>query len=520
MTRFICTREGVIVPAGSLDAASFTRLKKQLTVSSRGFKDRIMTMQAMHTNTKKRYVAVARMRGGEILRKMGHEVVCTIPEGDELSADITGASLVLKDYQEPIYRFLSETVYGDDSYRSGATSCILDLQPGKGKTFIAMAIMQYIHKKTLFIVPGRDLLNQTTQTLRNMFPMITVGEYHADIQTDGDVVVMTIDSAAAGEEYCYRTASGERVRLTAQAYFDRFGLTVFDEIHKYCTRQRSSVFTRCQSLFTLGISGTCFHRPDKMDPIAHYHIGVPVSGADLMKPVLEAHPAGVVTPWKFRAVVLKYNGPARYTESITSAAGTVSHPLMVNQFSADPYRSQLLINTVRGLVSDGDRVFIMLDRTELVRLVYDYLRTVLRDDVLREAGMVTGKVKDAERTAARDSRVVIGTYSCIGTGISWDEFNSVVFWHPRRSNFEQFVNRIFREDGDRSVERRAYYLQDNATSIKTQVSGFRSVCIAQRGVSPEPLLWDWQDIEPTPEVLEISRKFEEWLQRKKDEKAA
>jgi hypothetical protein len=252
-----------------------------------------------------------------------------------------------------------------------------------------------------------------------------------------------------------------------------------------------------------------------MDPIAHYHVGQPISGAKLMAPIVNSQPiTEAPIPWKFQAVILKYNGPGEYTKSLTSKAGTVSHPLMVNQFSSDPYRSQLLVNTVRNLVNSGDRVFIMLDRTELVKLIHDYLCTVLNRDEMPNASMVTGKVRDEDRVAARAARVVVGTYACIGTGISWDEFNSVVFWHPRRSKFEQFVARIFRENGDRTIERKAYFLQDNATSIKTQVSGFRTVCREHRGITPEVQVWDYEDIEPTREVLHIASRFKKWLEQK------
>lgn len=512
---FNLTREGIAVLPGSLTAVEMTRMKRRLMVTSKGFKDRIMTMQAFHTDRTTKITYFARMKGIVELGKLGHSVVNVIPEGDELSTDISGAALILQDFQEPIYKYISELAYGDAAFRLAMTSCLLDLQPGKGKTFIAMALLQYISKKTLFVVPGKDLLKQTVDTLTKVFPMLRIGQYSSTTRTDGDVVVMTVDSASSGDSYTFKTVGGKKISMTATKYFERFGYSVFDEIHMYCTKERQSVFTRCTSLFTLGISGTVNHRPDKMDPISHFNIGDPVSGSLLMKSVMDAKPLADQKPWKFKAVCLKYNGPAKFTESIMSAAGTISHPLMISQFSKDPFRSQLLVNTIRALVDAGDQTFVMLDRTELVRLAWDYLRTALQDsDIwapeLQKAAMVTGKVKDADRGVARKSRVVVGTYSCIGTGLSWDEFNAVVFFHPRRNKFEQFNNRIFRENGDRNKERKAYFLQDNATSLKSQYYGFRKVCIDERQTTPEVETHQWDEIEVSPELQKIAQEFALW----------
>ena len=104
----------------------------------------------------------------------------------------------------------------------------------------------------------------------------------------------------------------------------------------------------------------------------------------------------------------------------------------------------------------------------------------------------------------------MGTYQCIGTGLSFDEFSAVVFWHPRKNKFRQFLNRIFRENGDRDRARVAYYLQDNSTSIKSQYYGFRKVSMAERDVNPTIVARAWNDIAITPEIKKISDDFIKW----------
>jgi superfamily II DNA or RNA helicase len=520
---FDLTQRGIAIPAGKLTAQEFTRLKGRLTVKHMGFGDRLQTMQCFTIDRKSRVMYVARMRGIMELAKMGHEIAPKFPVGDPLSADVSGVKLTLKDYQVPILKYLTEKAYSDAAVALGVASCYLDLQPGKGKTYIIMKLIQHFGCKTLFVVPGKELVVQTLATLREMFPMLTIGEYWSKSKTDGDIVVMTTRSAASMDEYTFKGVDGKKQTLTAQAYFARFGFSAFDEVHTYCTKEYQEIFMRAACRYTFGCSGTSAEREDKMDEVSYMHIGTPVAGAKLMAPVIarqlaDAAAAGVAPPVEFKleAYCLKYNGPVEFTESLTSKAGTVSCAKMVSQFSKDPWRSQWLVEVIRKCVADGHQVFVLLDRTELCKLAWDYLSTAFTVAELamtpgvRAAGIITGKTKDKERSVARKSRVIIGTYQCIGTGLSYDEFSAIVFWHPRKNKFRQFLNRIFRENGDRGRSRVAYYLQDNATSLKSQYAGYRKTCQAERNVTPTIITRDWTDIIVTAEVKKISDDFIKW----------
>lgn len=473
---FKLTRHGVECPLEQLNSKEIKYLRSKLTVSTKGFNNQIKTMKGYHLKGKIMYLA--RMKGIELLDKLGHSVENCLPMGDELSADPAYAGVTLKDFQQSIYDFISEKVYSETAEKLGLTSCILDLQPGKGKSFIAMALIQYICKKTAYVVPGIDLQTQTVTLLTKAFPMLKIATYNGKIQQDGDIVVITIDS--------FLKHNGE------------FGFTIFDEIHEYCTAKNQLAFYAI-SRFVLGMSGTCFHRLDGMDPIAHYAVGTPILAKKLIQ--IDENPK----EWKFHPLCLRYNGPSEYTNQILSSAGTISVPLMLNQFSCDPYRSQLLIDKIRSYLPN--KIFVMVDRTILINLVQEYLQTLGIT-----ISKVTGSTNIDERTNARKSQIVIGTYACIGTGISWDEYNVVVFWHPRRNKFEQFLNRIFRENGDVNVERYAVFLQDNATSLKTQFAGFKKICVDERGVQPEIEIIDFEDIKPTDEVKKIAKNFEKTLQ--------
>jgi hypothetical protein len=428
-----------------------------------------------------------------------------IPLGEEIKVPET-PGFTLKDYQSKIMDRLMTQVYSPKSIEMGTSSCILDLEPGKGKTYIAMALIQQFARKTLFIIPNKSLLPQTLATLKAAFPHLRVGQYNAERKEDGDIVVMTVQSATNSEEF---VVGRKQPLVKWREYFDRFGLTIMDEVHEYCTSQRNCVFYRCASRITLGLSGTPNERPDGMDAIGHYWLGSPVQVADLV--AADAVPAPA---WKAQLVCVRYHGPDEFTKPITSAAGTISAPQMTTQFSKDPYRSQLIVDMVVDLVNQDpkNRVFVFLDRTTLATLAREYLQTELPGN---QISLVIGTHKTVN---AREGRVVLGTFKCIGTGISWDEFNCIVYWHPRRNKHMQFLKRIFREFGDRSILRRVYFIQDYLTSLKSQYSGVSGTW-KKLFPNEKPIIdvVKYTDIEVSPEITELSRKFVESFDPKEEE---
>lgn len=517
------TRRGVEIPFGGISNVELGKLKNRLSVESKGFQNQITRTPTFQIYKTERRIVLSRMAGMIQMAKFGHTVDVQITPGEAI--DIGETRLPpLMDYQVPIFDRLTTVAFSDMAVRMGVSSAYLDLQAGKGKSYIAMHLVQHFKTKTLVVVPGKDLVGQWLKLLVPMFPGLTIGSQYSDATIDGDIVVATIDTVARSDDFVFRPAGeprGKKQTLSAAEWFARFGFTVYDELHKYCTAKRRLAFHGASSLYTLGISGTTDKRLDKMDPVAYNYIGRPINGARMMEAVLAANE----TPrpdWQFSAICLKYNGPEEWTQPMTSTVDTVSHPKMITQFSKDPYRNQLLINKIVGMYREGRKQFVLMDRVELISLFYKCLQRKLGRDAVAapeiaapevdfgEAAIITGDTPADERPLAEQKKIVIGSYACLGTGISWDEFSGIVFGHSRRNGFEQFLFRIFREGGDRSVMRRAYFLQDNATSLKSQYSGFRKVCIDKLKTHPVVEEWDYTEITVDPEVQELSDQYAAW----------
>lgn len=429
-----------------------------------------------------------RMCATRALNQAGYVIEGRFPPGDDIDFD---TQISLKPYQQTIYDHIMKKMTPDKA-ELGVASCLLDLKPGYGKTFISLAVMETLKKRTLYIVPSCQLLVQISTLLKEMYP--SVGVYYGKEKTFGEIVVMTA-SSASGTHF---ELDGQTVK--ADEYMLKFGLTILDEAHEYCNNTGVKIFRQALSKYTLGLSGTNFDRVDGMNPLSHHWIGLPLIASQLVDL------SKAVEPWRFQSYCIRYNGPEEYTKSLTSEAGTVSHPRMVTQFNCDPYRAQILVNLLTKIKS---KCFIFIDRVEAVQLIHDYILSHFPPvDNHPIVNIIMGNSKPSQRENARRSQFIIGTYDCIGTGISYDEFTSCIFYNPRLNGFKQYLARIFREGGDRSQIREAWFFQDNATSIKSNYQGFYKCCLSQYDTRPEVITIDYEDVEPTEEIITLAKAFQ------------
>jgi len=487
------------VPFKGVPLTIIGSLRSGLSVRSMGFGGKLTTRIAYHTH--KNLIYGARKKTLELLiKKVGiTKIINLIPMGENI--DCKRPNLVLNNLQEKIVAHIFATNYSPISITNGTSTFYLDLLPGKGKTFIAAAIIQKFAKKTIYIVPSVQLQKETILVLNNIFPDLQIGEYSGLVKTDGDIVVMTVDSATGSDEFFL-----QKLKVGWDDYFKRFGVCILDEVHDYCTKVRSAVFYRCGAAIQLALSGTSNDRQDKMDGLSHYWFGKPFNAVEWYESQKTEEEKQRVNEdeWKVKLVCMRYNGPPKYTQPCTSIQGTNSAPKMITQISKDPYRSQLLIDLAVELVAESpdNNIFIFADRTVLVSLVHEYLSTQLPES---QISIVIGDVKTKN---ARKGRIVLGTFACIGTGISWSEFNCIIYWHPRRNKHKQFLNRIFRESSDRKINRKIYFLQDNATAIKGQYSGLSAIWKKMFPTKPPIIdVINYKEIEVSIEVKKIAEKF-------------
>jgi len=158
------------------------------------------------------------------MERYGSSIENKISPGDKIALKFAGE---LRDYQNVIV----------DKYLKAATTktanCggggLLDVDPGKGKTVMALKIIEQLSVKTLVIVHKSFLTNQWKERIEQFLPGARIGTIQGqvfDIENK-DIVIGMVQSLSM-KEY-------------PQNAFESFGLTVFDECFPYDT----CVYTSC-----------------------------------------------------------------------------------------------------------------------------------------------------------------------------------------------------------------------------------------------------------------------------------
>jgi len=427
------TRTGVILGKVSI------KDKKKFTITHLGYGKRVTSISRAKTSGK--YTRLPRFAHTVLKSITG--LVNNLQEGLDCKFSST---LTLKPDQEIILEYLKQNVYSKENRLRGTASTILQMNPGCGKTYVAMAVIHYIQKKTLIIVPNIYILRQWTDALESIFSSC-IGCYYGIKKIDGDIVVAVINSAMSYPDY------------------DNCGLIIYDEVHLYCSSKSANIFTKAQAQCCLGLSATPTGRIDGFDRILQWELGNIIYAQKIPK----MSSSNVV--YSTKVLRVSYNGADEYTQHLVSSAGVASVPLMLNQIQNDPQRNNLIIQHATRLYNNGKNVFVFSDRrahlielgTLLNKSGYGFDAPEL--DIRRLMG---GASDDDIKKATTHGRIILTTYQYTAVGVSITKMNAIILATPRRSNMRQILGRIYRLTSDASIQREIVDIVDNKTCLKNQ----------------------------------------------------
>lgn len=390
------------------------------------------------------------------------------------------------------------------SRAAGLAGVIVNIPPGEGKTYLAMAIMAALGRKTAIIVPNSLLAKQWHAAISNNFPTARVGTYSSQGKKDGDVIIIIINSAL-GDSFTFTKigADGVKINVTLDSvgWWLRFGLIVYDEVHMYCSESWSKVFHRAQAQYMLGLSATPRERLDKLHDLAIWNVGPVVCDAD----VAEFKRADVRYTTEVKTIKYRCND-VKYKQVHLNDNGSVCIARIINQLTLDPVRTNIIIQEALALYNHGLCIFIFTDRREHAMLLadqigsYDYtgytvgdlgaaLPTAINapDDITQlvwdyifpeplDTIALLGGASDEDIGEARSiSRIICTTYAYSSTGVSIDKLNAAILATPRKNNMTQILGRIYRLSGDSTITRRIVDVVDVESPLKAQYPSRRKI---------------------------------------------
>jgi len=294
---------------------------------------------------------------------------------------------------------------------------IICAETGLGKTVMALYLAHKIGLKTLVIVPTDALFKQWIQRIKKFcgfYPTTIRGSY-CDISTP--IVVGMLKTLAMGK------------RINREALIDKFGFTIYDEVHRVPTDKFNVVAGWFWDKYRLGLSATP-KRKDYMHTLIEYHIGKVIK--------LNTSISGKLIPIVYAIYYNDYecSGDKCYKR------GDFILPLYYKKISQVKERNLLIASYAKYGYDKGRYVMILADRLKLLQAVKTYLIKlgIRKDDI----GYLTGNKKVLGR------RIILATYGSGGEGVDIPELDYIIFATPR-ADIRQALGRALRPKNRRPV---------------------------------------------------------------------
>ena len=357
----------------------------------------------------------------------------------------------MRDYQLLILKKLYLSYRRGDEVGRPGKSVILDLEPGLGKTFIALALTRALGVRTLIIVHSKTQVLQYLKVLGDIgcgsFSSYDskksgtgeekgLDEMYDLYGGDGSIVIGVINSFYPA-----------RMTKTKRKWLSSFGLTIYDEVDKYNAPENIKGVRNTMSKYCLGMSGTCYSNAFGMDGIIHQTLGYPLKIDGLQS-------SDWAKTTETRIVKIRYM--AKKLEIGETSTGMLNWSDALNQICKDDRRLDIMYELINMLIEAGRKPLVFVDRLYSIGILTERLNKEYKDGTICD--LTESKNKNRYRDALK-AVCCISTYQTAGTGFSPTQYDTIIFGTSRKTGHEQYCKRIYRvNDGKR---REIYDFVDN-----------------------------------------------------------
>ena len=327
-----------------------------------------------------------------------------LSKGNEIDLAFHGE---LFDYQHGIIQ-----KYIDHVGESGGG--LLDVEPGKGKTVMALNIISKLKRKTLVIVHKSFLMNQWMERIKTFLPTARIGKIQGTVidVEDKDIVLGMLQSLS-NKEY-------------PSELWDQFGLCVFDECHHLSAEVFSEVMREVVTNYNLGLSGT-MKRKDGLTKVFEYYIG----------PVVHKEKTDITAEVLVKAVY--YENETMFDDVKTDFRGQPLYSCMINKLN-HPSRIQLIMNVLKHefTLNAKQQVMILSNTKQIIDDLYGFIK-----ELPQTVGYYVGGMKEEALKESESKNIILATYSMASEGLDIKTLTTLIMATPK-SDVCQSVGRILR----------------------------------------------------------------------------
>lgn len=383
-----------------------------------------------------------------------------IPPGAPVSESLVFAG-DMREYQNVIVEKYIHQVTKPENQGMGGGG-LLDVDPGKGKTVMALNVISRLRVKTLVVVHKSFLLNQWIERINQFLPAARVGMIQGQILDidDKDIVIGMLQSLSM-KEY-------------PRDLFDTFGLTVYDECH----HMSAEVFCRCMmkivTKYTLGLSGTMV-RKDGLTKVFKHFLGDVVHKE---KNDTTSH-AVVVKGIQYKV------DDAEFNETEYDYRGNPKFSTMISKVCNYNRRSEFILDVLQHeLATNPDQQVMILAHN---RSLLEYFHDAIEHRKIATVGYYVGGMKETALKLSESKKVIIATYAMASEGLDIKTLTTLIMASPK-TDVCQSVGRILRvkhasplvidiidpQDVFRSqwLKRQTYYIKQRYRIVMTDTEGY------------------------------------------------
>lgn len=339
---------------------------------------------------------------------------------------------------------------------------LLDVDPGKGKTVMALNIISKIKKKTLVIVHKSFLLNQWIERITQFLPDARVGKIQGQIvDIEGKDIVIGMLQSLSQKEY-------------PEDLFDSFGLSVYDETHHLGAEVFSKSMMKCITNYTLGLSGT-MQRKDGLTKVFKMFLGGIIhkekSNTSEHKVIVKAIHYST-NDEEFNEIKYDYRGNPLYST-------------MISKLCNYNHRSEFILNIVKNELAQNNEQQIMILAHNKTLITYLYKAIEHRN--IGTVGYYIGGMKEEQLKESENKKIIIATYAMASEGLDIKTLTTLIMASPK-TDVCQSVGRILRTKHTSPLvvdiidkhdifvkqwqKRRQYYMKQKYNIISTDNSNY------------------------------------------------
>jgi len=290
---------------------------------------------------------------------------------------------------------------------------LLDVEPGKGKTVMALNIISKLKKKTLVIVHKTFLMNQWIERIQMFLPGAKIGRIQGDIiDIENKDIVLGMLQSLSGKEY-------------DPTLWDSFGLCVFDECHHLSAEVFSNIMINIVCNYNLGLSGT-MKRKDGLSKVFEYFIG----------PIVHKEKTDVTTEVLIKSIKVTFN---EFDKVKTDFRGNPMYSTMINVLDCEE-RNRFITEVVKNelKINPNQQIMILSNTKNLITNLYENIK-----EFEESIGYYVGGMKEEKLKESETKKIIVATYAMASEGLDIKTLTTLIMATPK-SDVCQSIGRILR----------------------------------------------------------------------------